>query len=210
MKVKDLLLTIEAIEFEKTYQVMDLRLSFGYSAYETSFLLGRRDFYVRDIENPLHTLQYSVNENNYLRQVFNCNLKKIMPGKVVPVTYSIKTETTVNENGLTIYQIYRVTSTGTTKLYRKVTEEPKHVELPLKSTLTANQIADHITKLFRGKYFEEPKTALTIFNDCQKKFNDAIRPSYLADALRFYTAKRKAPRLITKRNESGRMVYLKE
>lgn len=208
MKVTEPSFDAEAIELEKIYRVRDLRISYGYSAFETSFLLGRRDFYVRDAENPLHTLQYSVNENNYLRQIFNCSLRKIMPGKVEPTTYQIRVLTSTNEAGLTVYKIERQLAAGNYVTYRNITEEPKEVELPVTDQIaSAAKVNDQISKLFSKGYFSQPKTALTIFRECKKELKVAIRPLYLAIALGVFTGKRKGHRLVAKTNESGRMVW---
>lgn len=59
---------IDAIELIKTYNVMDLRLPFGYSCFELSFLLGLRDLYVRDLKNPI-----IASNNGYLQHM----IKKI-------------------------------------------------------------------------------------------------------------------------------------
>lgn len=208
MKVTKPFFDTEAIELEKIYRVRDLRISYGYSAFEASFLLGRRDFYVRDAENPLHTLQYSVNENNYLLQVFNCSLKKIMPGKVEPATYQIRVLTSINEAGLTVYKIERQLPGGKYTFYRSITEEPKALELPVTGPLaSAAEVNDHISKLFAKGYFSQPKTAITIFRLCEKELKVAIRPFYLANALGIFTGKRKGHRLVTETNEPGRMVW---
>lgn len=208
MKVKESPFNTEAIELEKIYRVRDLRISYGYSAFETSFLLGRRDFYVRDAENPLQTLQYSVNENNYLRQVFNCSLRQIMPGKVEPATYQIRVISNINEAGLTVYRIERQLPGGKYAFYRSITEEPKAIELPVTCQFaSATEVNDYIAKLFIKGHFNQPKTALTIFRSCEKELKIAIRPLYLANALAVFTGKRKGHRLKTETNESGRMVW---
>lgn len=208
MKVKETTVSVESIELEKTYLVMNLRQSYGYSAFELSFLLGRRDFYVRDAENPLHTLTYSVNENNYLRQVFNCSLKKIMPGKVEPIKYSLRIRHELNENGLPVYHIERGAPKSKFELFHSITEEHKEVELPVKGEVVpVNQVKEYMTKLVEKGYFGEPKTALFIFNDCKRSMSGVVRPLYVAYALGDFTGKRKAPRLIKETNESGRAVY---
>lgn len=211
MKTEGTTFSIDSIELEKVFMVLALRLKFGYSAYEVSFLLGRRDYYVRDTENPLHTLQYSVNENNYLRQIFNCSLKKIMPGRVEPFEYIIKVLTHTNDDDLKVYQIERRFLNGKWKLVHTVTEEPKEILRPLKGqTVSMEDVNAYIVTLFHKGYFEEPKTALIIYRACEKKLGRVIRPLHVANALAAFTGKRKAPRLITKTNESGRMIYWQE
>lgn len=209
-RMKETMISVEAIEFEKIYMVLDLRLSAGYSAFELSFLLGRRDFYVRDTENPNHSLQYSVNETNYLRQVFKCSLKKIMPGKVQPINATLKTVTTVNTTALPVYEIHKLLPSNKLIPYRTFAEEPKLVELPIKHSIAASEIQHYISFLFDGSYFNDEKTALIIFDTCQKKFGNGVRPLYVLNALKFYTSKRKAPKLATSRNEAGRMLFYKQ
>src|SRR5690606_388424 len=73
--------------------------------------------------------------------------------------------------------------------------------LPSDSAITSEQIQAWVDEKYEGNYFYFPKTALKIFKDCERHFNEPIRPIFLADALQSYTVKKKAPRLIKLRDK---------
>lgn len=200
---------IGTIELIKAYNVMDLRLQFGYSCFELSFLLGFRDLYVRDLENPLHSLQYSVPNNSYLQHIFNCSISKILPKKTDSDKCTIRVFTT-EENGLTSYRIEKLEPDGNWSLFREFTEEPKLIELPMKTSISETDIKNFIEDKFFEGYFKTDKTALEVYQLCQKHFKGSIRPLFIANALKVLTSKRKLPKLGTNKNEMGRTVYLKK
>jgi len=65
-------------------------------------------------------------------------------------------------------------------------------------------------KFEKGSFLEKPKTALEILLPCEKELDGPVRPIHLALALKDYTAKKKAPRLIKSSNDMGRFVFVKE
>lgn len=199
---------IDTIELIKTYNIMALRLEFGYSSFELSFLLGFRDFYVRDLENPLHSLQYSVPNNAYLQHIFKIGIDRILPKRTDSDKYTIRVFT-AEEDGLTSYRIEKLESDGNWSLFREFSEESKLIELPMEASINETAIKEFIQGKFVDGYFKAGKTALEIFRLCQKHFKDTIRPLYVANALKVLTSKRKSPKLETKKNEMGRTIYLK-
>ncbi|MCL4639489.1 MAG: hypothetical protein M5Z89_10910 [Olivibacter sp.] len=199
---------IDAIELIKTYNVMDLRLQYGYSHFELSFLMGLRDFYVRDAENPLHSLQYSVPNNNYLQLIFNCGINKILPKRTDSDKYTIRVFT-AEVDGLISYRIEKLESDGNWSLFREFSEESKLIELPLDSSISETAVREFIQGKFANGYFKTSKTALDVFQLCKKHFKEAIKPLYVANALKVLTSKRKSPKLGTKKTEMGRTIYLK-
>src|SRR5690606_21986776 len=82
--------TMPMIEVEKMLNVLQLRQGKGYSQFEVSFLMGQRDLYVRDVENPNRTLGYSVAFTNVFRQIFDCDTPTIVPNVNREPTYSIR------------------------------------------------------------------------------------------------------------------------
>lgn len=200
---------IDAIELIKTYNVMDLRLQYGYSHFELSFLMGLRDFYVRDAENPLHSLQYSVPNNNYLQLIFNCGINKILPKRTDSDKYTIRVFT-AEVDGLTSYRIEKLEPDGSWTLFREFSEEPKLIELPMKTSISETAIKEFIQGKFVDGYFKMGKTTLEVFRLCHEHFNDTLRPLYVANALKVLTSKRKSPKLETKKNVMGRTVFFSE
>lgn|GEM_PF-3707707 len=56
-----------AIEVEKAYHLQKLRVEMGWTWFELSYMLGKDNgSYVRDVENPLHTLKYDPADVNYI------------------------------------------------------------------------------------------------------------------------------------------------
>src|SRR5690606_5522563 len=80
-------------------------------------------------------------------------------------------------------------------------EEPKDLLLAFDSAITGEQVQTWVDERYEDSYFLFPKTALTIFKDCERHLNEPIRPIFLADALQSYTVKKKAPRLIKLRDK---------
>src|SRR5690606_12002412 len=89
-------------------------------------------------------------------------------------------------------------------------EEPTTFEIPLKSAATKEEVQQFVDGLFMDGYFDKSRTGLEIFKLCQEKLGAPLRPALVADALGFYTGKRKAPRLVKGKNESSRDVFVTE
>lgn len=210
MKVKALPFPVSSIEFDKVYRVMDKRKSSGYSDRDLSFLLGYRALYVRDVENPLHTLRYTVKDTNYLLDIFDCKLPEIMAGRIPELFYQVKVVENVGQDGSIMYEIYIELPNKEFELYRKFTTREKEELLDKTNTITLKEVSGCIDKLFEGVYFNKPKTALEVFKRCVTELESSIEPSAVADAISHYTGKRKAPRLIQEKNKSARTVYSKE
>lgn len=205
----DLPFPVASIEFNKIYLVMDKRIAIGYNDRELSFLLGYRSLYVRDVEDPLHTLRYTPKDTNYLLHIFDCKLPEIMSPKITELFYQIKVAVTIKDDGSKVYEISSELKNNDFGHYR--TLKAGILTTPsVKDTINADQIRYYIDHLFETNYFETPRTALEIFKKSTKDFQSPVQPQYLHDALSFYTGKRKAPRLIKRKNESSRTVYIKE
>ena len=188
---------------------MDKRLALGYSDKALSFLLGYRSTYVRDVEDPTHTLRYSPKDINYLMQIFNCRLPELMPDKILQSFFHIKVSISVNEDGETVYKVFKESSDKNFFLYRTIKTGGSD-EVHLQSKADAAEIRKYMTHLFETDFFTEAKTSLEIFKKCSSRFGSPLRPQHLIDAVSFYTAKRKKPRLIRMKNRSGRTIYVKE
>jgi len=205
----DLPFPVASIEFDKVYLVMDKRIALGYTDRELSFLLGYRSLYVRDVEDPLHTLRYTPKDTNYLLHIFDCKLPEIMSPKITELFYQIKVAVTIKDDGSKVYEISRELKNKEYVQYRTLKTGVNNI-LSVSETAGADQIRYYIDLLFETSYFETPRTALEIFKKSVKEFESRVQPQYLHNALSFYTGKRKAPRLIKRKNESSRTVYLKE
>lgn len=198
---------VASIEFDKVYMVMDKRLALGYSDRELSFLLGYRHLYVRDVENPLHTLRYTPKDTNYLLSIFDCRLPELMPAKVDEAFYQVKVVESVDQAGGSVYEIFR--EKGKQFIAYKVVRvgEPG---VFAKNSADAENIMHYVSHLYRKGYFDDPKTALELYKKCTHRFGKPLQPQLVMDALSFYTSKRKAPRIVHFKNVSARTVYQKE
>jgi len=205
----DVFFSISAIEFEKVYMVMDKRIALGYSGRDLSFLLGYRPLYVRDVEDPRHMLRYTPKDTNYLQLIFDCKLEEIMLPKTVESVYRIRVDTLIREGDNPIYKISRKLNNNTVVSYRTINLNEDTNGSLLKATVKSELVLDYIRDLFEGNYFNEPKTALEVFNKCKKKLGESVQPCDLACAIAFYTAKRKSPKLNQVKNKSSRTVYSK-
>lgn len=202
----DLPFPVASIEFAKVYMVRDRRIFLGYSDRELSFLLGYRPLYVRDVEDPLHTLRYTPKDTNYLMSIFDCSLAELMPAKVADLFYQVKVGCFLDDKGNKIYEISREKDKQFVP-YRVVVEDQPGI-LPQKDA--AEQVRGYITQLFMNGYFDDPRTSLEIFKKCTRKFGKTLRPQFVMDGLSFYTSKRKSPKLVLLKNMSARTVYVKQ
>lgn len=189
------------IEVERMLNVLILRHEKGYNQFELAFLLGQRDLYIRDAENPNKKLTYSVAATNQFQQIFGSGIQTIVPNVNQAPTYSTRILQATDEAGQNLYRAYKKVSNGKWKLLISFGEEPKDLLLPSNSTITSEQIKSWLDEKYEGNYFYFPKTALKIFKDCEGHFNESIRPIFLAEALQSYTVKKKSPRLIKLRDK---------
>ncbi|QCR22351.1 helix-turn-helix transcriptional regulator [Pontibacter sp. SGAir0037] len=200
---------VSSIEFDKTYRVRQKRLAMGYTARELSFLLGYHPLYVRNLEDPTSTKKYNAAETNYLRLIFGCPLSELMLGRIEEPFYQVQVEHSFNSaSGNKSYTISLLRG-NVKEHFLDFEEEPAGFKLSLESTATKQQVQEYVYELFASGYFDEPRTGLEVFNYCVAKLGFPLKPAFVADALGFYTGKRKAPRLVKGRNESSREVFVK-
>ncbi|PVY43645.1 hypothetical protein C8E01_1011 [Pontibacter virosus] len=201
---------VSSIEFDKTYRVRKKRLTMGYTARELSFLLGYHPLYVRNLEDPTSTKKYNAAETNYLRQIFDCPLSDLMPGKIEEPFYQIQIEQGHNPKSNNKSYTISILKEEGKEHFLTFEEEPASFELPLKSVATQEEVQQFVDGLFRNGYFDKPRTGLEVFKLCQEKLGFPLKPVFVANALRLYTGKRKAPRLVMRKNVSSREVFIKE
>jgi hypothetical protein len=193
--------------------VMCKRLDLKYSAYELSFLLGKNDFFVRDVENPLDTKRYNPDDTNYLLLIFNEQLSSIMPPKTEPNTYHLEITSYLNEIRRMVYEIALKDTNGSGyKLFKIFEAEDKHVELDTsRSLLSFNEVQSYIDALLNTVFFNEPKRALDIFESCKTYFGENFHPRNMIKVLNFYTNKKSGvPKLNNdRRDDFGRRLFSK-
>jgi len=196
------------IEVEKMLNVFLLRKKRGYNQFELSFLMGQRDFYVRDAEDPTHTLIYSVPFNNIFREIFNCDVQAIVPD-ITSANYAIRISMARDHSENAVYKAEKIFNDGHIELLGMLTAEPKDLLLESSSIISEQSVKDWVLHQISTKYFSEPKNALQILKDCEKELRSTIRPLFLANALKACNGTKGTPKLANKKDENGRFVYLK-
>ncbi|WP_158655631.1 hypothetical protein [Sphingobacterium sp. HMA12] len=190
-------------EFElfKMFNVFKLRKGIGMSQFEFAFLLGQRDFYIRDYERPDHTLILGHGENNTIRSIYDCRLDEIVP--VSLPKYAIRILRAIGENGNKHFKVQR---SYDNKIWKDdfdlaLGDEQKELGLPINSDVTQENVQDWINSAYQSGYFNIPKSALQIFQDSKNFFKDYVRPLFIINALQTYTKKKKAPRIVKLRDK---------
>lgn len=204
------IIAMPQIEIEKMLNILSLRKRKGYSQFELSFLMGQRDFYVRDVEDPNHTLIYAVPFTNIFRQIFDCETQAIIPDTNQDTSYSIRILEATDESGKVIYRAERQEEGGVWMLMATFSDEPKDLILESPSSVTEQEVNDWVTDKFNSDYFDLPKNALKILKDCEKELKDVIRPIHLSSALQTYTRMKKSPRLVKEKNTDSLFVFVKD
>ncbi|VTR43681.1 hypothetical protein [Sphingobacterium thalpophilum] len=200
------IIAMPRIEVEKMLNVFLLRKKKGYSQFELSFLMGQRDFYVRDAEDLSHTLIYSVPFNNIFREIFDCDIQAIVPD-LTSANYTIQISKVNDHSGNVVYKAEKVFDDCHTELLGMLTAEPKNLLLESQSKISEQAVKDWVLNQISAGYFGEPKNALHILKDCEKKLGSTIRPLFLANALKSCNGTKGAPKLMSKKNGNGRFVF---
>lgn len=190
--------------------VLSLRKEKGYSQFELSFLMGQRDFYVRDVEDLKHTLIYTGPFSNILRQIFDCEIQAIIPDINRKPDYSIRILEATDESGKFVYRAEKQEEKSEWKLIATFSNEPKDLLLDSPSTITEKEVKTWVINKFNSDYFDLPKTALQILKDCEKDLDRAIRPIHLVTSLQEYTKRKKSPRLVKEKNTDSLFVFVKD
>lgn len=196
------------IEVEKMLDVFLLRKKKGYSQFELSFLMGQRDFYVRDAEDPTNTLIYSVPFNNIFREIFDCDIDQIVPD-ITNSDYTIQMSVAKDESDLVVYKAERFFKDGRVEIVGTLSAEPKDLLLESPSRISEQSVKDWVLHQISIGYFSEPKNALQILKDCEKEFDGSVRPLFLANSLKTCNGTKGTPKLTSKKDENGRFVYFK-
>ncbi|WP_336837184.1 hypothetical protein [Sphingobacterium siyangense] len=196
------------IEVEKILNIFLLRKKKGYSQFELSFLMGQRDFYVRDAEDPIHTLIYSVPFNNIFREIFDCNIEQIVPD-ITQTDYTIQISVVRNESDPVIYKAEKFFKDGRIELLGTLSAERKDLLLESPSIISEQSVKDWVFHQISTGYFNENKNALQILKDYEKELDSTIRPLFLANALKACNGTKGMPKLTNKKDENGRFVYQK-
>lgn len=205
--------TMPQIEVEKMLNVLVLRKQKRYSQFELSFLMGQRDYYVRDAEDPKHTLVYTIPFTNLFRQIFNCDVQAIVPNINATPSYSIRISEAMDENGNILYRAEKQIEGQDWDLIDYFGTEDKDLllefEEPVEIVLE-ERVQDWVLDKIDSGYFDVAKNALQIFNHCQAELTGTVRLLFLANALKACNGTKGLPKLNKKKDRNGRFVYDRE
>lgn len=198
------------IEVEKMLNVLLLRKNKGFSQFELSFLMGQRDFYVRDVENPNHTLVYAVPFTNIFRQIFDCDVQAIVPDINCLPSYSIRILEATDDSGNTYYRAEKQIEGKNWELIDEFGIEEKDLLLKFEESeiIAAEEtVKDWVFGKIDAGYFDVAKNASQIFKDCSAELEGKVRPLFLAEALKACNGTKGLPKLAKKKDRNGRFVF---
>ncbi|MFD2904654.1 hypothetical protein [Sphingobacterium anhuiense] len=199
------------IELLKMLNIIKLRKKRGLSQFELAFLLGQRDLYVRDFERPDHTLILGLSENNTIKIIFKCELDDFVPLNNSTINQQIRIHYHIDQQGNRVYIAEQKVANGKWKEFLRFGDEEKDILLDSSSTVTNTQVQSWIDENYHNGYFNDAKSALQIFLDCEVHFDEPVRPLFIANAIQHYTKKKKAPRLVKNRDKMNDYdVFVKE
>lgn len=211
MPTKTVKLNIAAVHIFKVKNVLDRRISLGISARDLSFLLGKANTYVRDVENPFTTLKYNIDDTTLLCHVLQLSPSEIYQGvDSSPIELSLNIKVYDSKFG-EAYEVCLPENDGEEKLY-EIIPESKDPDFPVESKASAKEVQDWVDQLFNSTYFDEPHTAWEIYEMAVEGFGFPVKVKYLKDAVKKNTSKRSYPRLSSNEKSKGfyRTLYRKD
>jgi hypothetical protein len=182
-------LSLPAYSLEKALKFVNFRREVGYSAYECSFLIGKHDYFVRDIENLLDKSSFSTIDTNYILLIFRKEFQQVFPIKTFDGNFTIALKQSIGEKRKSVYEIV-IDAFPPTNRSKIIYEEEKHVELPTKLELSDEEtLKEFVRRLYDEGFFNNTRTALDIFNECRKdeNFGSNFHPRHMIRALNHYT-----------------------
>ncbi len=199
-----------AIEVEKACHLQKLRIAMGWSWFELSFMLGKDNgSYVRDVENPLHTLKYDPADVNYIALILDKTFSEILPPSVMATNYNLRVVEYKDDTRRTVYEISIQNATGDYIPYHTFTQERKDDILPTPlKTSEPEEVKSYIDALIDDGFFTVPKTALDVLIECRKHFGGDFHPRHMIKTLiDFCDGRKKGKKLNDGKNDCGRKVY---
>ncbi|WP_262250236.1 hypothetical protein [Parapedobacter soli] len=200
-----------AIEVEKAYSLQKVRIDLGWTWFELSYMMGKDNgSYVRDVENPLHTLKYDPADVNYIALILNKTFKIILPPPVPAKNYNLLVTEQLDQSRRKVYEISLQQSDGIYTHYHIFTEERKSdaLDTPL-NTYEPGEVKSYMDALIADGFFDSPKTALDVLANFRKNFGEDFHPKHMITTLIDFCDGRKGKRLDDNgKDDCGRRVYV--
>lgn len=208
-------ISLPVYSVDKALMFRKYRKKIGYSAYECSFLIGKHDFFIRDIESLLEKSWFSTVDTNYVLLIFEDELENIFPTIAHNNNYSVLVTKSVGLKRKLLFQVeIEVLGISDSKQKYSIQEEEKHLELPTNLELEDEQtLRDFIFSLYSEGFFNNTKTALEIFNVCRKQdnFGKNFHARNMIRALDYYTNKKSGNAILdnSRTNLFSRRLFVK-
>lgn len=192
---------VTTIDYLKVKLVREKRLSLGFTAKEVSFLLGKRTTFVSEAEDPFTTLKYGIDDTVYLSRILHYPISEFYED-VEDLPDFIKIIRKVDQKAGSIrYSI--VDPVELADKMELVVSEMDEDSVSVESKASLEDLIREVKVLFENDFFEAPKTAFEVYEECTAKFGFPIKPEYLSLTLQKYTRKKSFPLLDSKSKSEG-------
>jgi hypothetical protein len=166
---------------ELVYRIQLLRLAFGFSQAELSFLLGYPTNRVRAIEDFRN--RYALKDLLNLSFIFECPTIRFLPqGPVHSPCVSIRTARH-ERNGKCIHQAWECTAETHWELRWKLPERTPEYRPAGEPAALLERTRSLVRSLISGGYFNHPWEAFEIYKACRHTIGNQLRPLTLKYAL---------------------------
>lgn len=182
--------TFPAISLDKIIFFHRVRVERGISAFESSFILGKRDLFVRDVENPFKTNIIDSEDSLQLAKLHS--LESYSPPTNQIDLYRLDVEEEKFRNKV-MKRIITITNDTISSDPIEIEEEDKETELSTPLHLsTYEQVQKYCRELIDNGYFMYTRTALEVFDLYRSIdiFGANFHPRFLIKSLRYFTNKK--------------------
>lgn len=166
--------TENAYAVELVYRIKLLRLAFGFSQAELSFLLGYPTNRVQAIEDFSAGESYALKDLINLSHIFECPAIRFLPQSPDrSALISIRTSRK-ERNGKYIHEAWECTGDGTWELLWKL---PEQADIPRPAAPALFERTRALIRcLVAGGYFNNPWEAFEIYKACRQSIGNQLRP----------------------------------
>ncbi len=183
---------------ELVYRIQLLRLAFGYSQSELSFLLGYPSNRVRAIEDLGRGVRYTMNDLLNLSHIFECPTIRFLPhGPIHAARVNIRTARH-EQNGKCIHEAWECAPDSAWELRWRLPERSPEYRPAAEPPALLERTRTLIRSLISGGYFHTPWEAFEIYRACRHSIGNQLRPLTLNYALLSFTGEDKPLQVLLK------------
>lgn len=185
---------------ELVYRIQLLRLAFGFSQAELSFLLGYPTNRVRCIEDFSQGHRYALQDLLNLTHIFECPTIRFLPqGQIGSASTTIRTERR-ERDGKCVHEAWQCTGNADWELLWKLPERMPECRPAAEPAALLDRTRTLIRSLIAGGYFNNPWETFEIFKACRHTIGNRLRPLTLKYALLSFTGGEKQGLLQARQN----------